>query len=64
MGPACDRQQVPVFACCCLCGGEIYVGQSYYALEGKYVCPLCLTEYARLYFLPALRTAMPQRSLP
>lgn len=54
-----DRQQAEVFAQCACCGGEIYLGQLYYEPETQVVCPECLGEYARVYFLSSLRVAMP-----
>ena len=42
-----DRQQAAVFAYCGLCGGEIYLGQLYYEMDDRYVCPECLGEYAK-----------------
>jgi len=53
-----DRQQAEVFALCACCGGEIYLGQLYYEIEQKLVCPECLGEFARAYFLSSLRVAM------
>ena len=45
------------FICGC-CGGEIYLGQLYYEMDDRYVCPECLGEYAKSYFLSRQRTAM------
>lgn len=53
-----DRQQEPAYDCCGLCGGEIYLGQLYYEMEDRLVCPECLHEYAKSYFLSRQRTAM------
>ena len=53
-----DRQQEKVFAHCACCGGEIYLGQLYYVIEEKLVCPDCLHEFARAYFLGSRRVAM------
>ena len=53
-----DRQQTEVFALCACCGGEIYLGQLYYEIEEKLVCPDCLHEFARTYFLGSQRVAM------
>lgn len=53
-----DRQQAPSFAVCGCCGGEIYLGQLYYEMERCLVCPECLPEYAKAYFLSSQRTAM------
>ena len=53
-----DRQQAEVFAICGCCGGEIYLGQLYYEIEEKLVCPDCLHEFARTYFLGSQRVAM------
>ena len=46
-----DRQQAAVFAYCGLCGGEIYLGQLYYEMDDRLLCPECLPEYAKSYFL-------------
>ena len=43
---------------CGCCGGEIYLGQLYYEMEDRLVCPECLPEYAKSYFLSSQRTAM------
>ena len=53
-----DRQQSPAFAVCGCCGGEIYLGQLYYEMEDRLVCPECLHEYAKSYFISSQRTAM------
>ena len=53
-----DRQQSPGFAVCGCCGGEIYLGQLYYEMEDRLVCPECLPEYAKSYCLSSQRTAM------
>ena len=53
-----DRQQIPAFACCGVCSGEIYLGQLYYEMDDRLVCPECLPEYAKSYFLSRQRTAM------
>ncbi len=46
------------YAICGLCGGEIYLGQLYYEMDDRFVCPECLGEYAKSYFLSRQRTAM------
>lgn len=55
-----DRQQAEIFAVCSYCGGEIYLGQLYYEIEEKLVCPDCLREFARAYFLGNRRVAKRQ----
>lgn len=55
----CDNQCAAVCARCRICGGEIFIGQSYYAVPGGPVCPSCLGAYARAYFLPELCAATP-----
>lgn len=40
---------------CGLCGGELYSGDPYFALEGRRVCEACLERYARGYFAHRLR---------
>ena len=56
-----DSQLAPVFNWCKWCGGEIYIGQRYYATENGLICEECFPAYSREYFLPALRTAMVRR---
>ena len=53
-----DRQQTEVFTLCACCGGEIYLGQLYYEMDDRLLCPECLPEYAKSYFLSRQRTAM------
>lgn len=53
-----DRQQLDAYGLCGCCGGEIYLGQLYYEMEDRFVCPECLHEYAKSYFLSRQRTAM------
>lgn len=53
-----DRQQLDAYGVCGNCGGEIYLGQLYYEMEDRLVCPECLHEYAKSYFLSRQRTAM------
>ena len=53
-----DRQRSPSFTVCGCCGGEIYLGQLYYEMEDRVICPECLHEYAKSYFLARQRTAM------
>lgn len=35
---------------CALCGIELYPGLHCYRFEGQWVCPACLTAYARILF--------------
>ena len=35
-----------VSAECSLCGGEIYRGEDYYAVNGRAICRDCLADYA------------------
>ena len=57
-----DRQQADPFGLCGCCGGEMYLGQLYYEMEDRLICPECLEEYARSYFLGSQRVAMrPER---
>ena len=51
-------QLAAVFAYGGLCGGEIYLGQLYYEMDDRLLCPECLPEYAKSYFLSRQRTAM------
>lgn len=53
-----DPQQQSAYAICGCCGGEIYLGKLYYEMDDRYVCPECLGEYAKSYFLSRQRTAM------
>ena len=32
---------------CTLCGGEIYLGDTYYDIEGKPICEECINEARR-----------------
>ena len=41
-----DPQQQSAYAICGCCGGEIYLGQLYYEMDDRYVCPECLGDYA------------------
>lgn len=41
-------------ACCALCGIELYPGSSCYCMEGRHICPDCLTAYARMLFRDAM----------
>ena len=50
-----DRFQIYREERCSLCGGELYPGDPYFALEGKLVCEDCLGRYARGYFAHRLR---------
>ena len=57
-----DPQQQSAYAICGCCGGEIYLGQLYYEMDDRLLCPECLPEYlgeyAKSYFLSRQRTAM------
>lgn len=35
---------------CSLCGGELYMGQTCYFINGEAVCEDCLADYARQFF--------------
>ena len=48
-----DRQQAAVFAYCGLCGGEIYLGQLYYEMDDRLLCPECLPDGMTLLELSA-----------
>ena len=45
-----DLQALRPAAECRLCGGELYLGECCYLLEGELVCDRCLADYARAYF--------------
>lgn len=47
-----DRQDVPVYAWCDRCGGEVYGEDWCHYIGGQVICEDCLMEYARSYFLP------------
>ncbi|MCD8145320.1 MAG: hypothetical protein LUD79_08330 [Oscillospiraceae bacterium] len=49
-----DRQQARHLARCSQCGGELYAWERVYYLEGEYICPDCLGDYARARFAPYL----------
>lgn len=53
-------QFAPVYAHCRWCAGEIFLGQNFYEMEDGKICMDCLPDYARKYFLAALRTALPR----
>ncbi len=40
---------------CDLCGGEIYVDESFYYINGETICECCLEDYARSVFAPFMR---------
>lgn len=42
---------------CDFCRGEIYVGDSYYSIEGEVICPDCLGRFAKQYFSDRVRRA-------
>lgn len=42
----------PVSAVCTLCGGDIYGGETYYAVGGECVCGDCLKDYAARVLAP------------
>lgn len=39
---------------CSLCGGEIYRGEDYYAVNGRAICRDCLADYAAQVLAPFL----------
>lgn len=43
-----------VSAECSLCGGEIYRGEDYYAVNGWAICRDCLADYAAQVLAPFL----------
>lgn len=40
---------------CALCGGEIYAGEAYYAINAQAICRDCLPELAARHFAPFMR---------
>lgn len=40
---------------CTLCGGEIYAGETYYAINAQTICRDCLPELAARHFAPFQR---------
>lgn len=53
-----DLQDTAALFHCCLCGGEIYAGTSYYQTDDGAVCPDCLSWYAERKLRPFLKTAV------
>ena len=45
--PPLDPPEDEVFAECDQCGGEIYVGEEYYDIDGDLIHEDCLCDYAR-----------------
>lgn len=45
-----DLQALSPAAECCLCGGELFVGQCCYRIDGALICEDCLSYYARACF--------------
>lgn len=56
-----DRQSAAPVCRCRLCGGEIYEGQTYYAMPQGDTCKACFFRYAYIYFSPNRRVARVQR---
>lgn len=42
---------------CDFCRGEIYVGDSYYSIDGDAICLDCLSRFAKRYFADRARRA-------
>lgn len=45
---------------CALCGGEIYAGETYYAINAQAICRDCLPELAVRFFAPFQRKEGPR----
>lgn len=46
-----------VFCLCDICNGEICLGEQYYRIELRRLCPECLKEYAQEFFAASLVVA-------
>ncbi|MDD3164763.1 MAG: hypothetical protein PHS97_02795 [Oscillospiraceae bacterium] len=57
MEPSLIPPEWAVFARCSLCGGEIYLGEAYYAVDGKTICCDCADDYGRSLLAPFARVA-------
>ena len=42
---------------CSICSGEIYAGEEFYRIDGRAVCPDCLSVYAERLFADKLEIA-------
>ncbi len=47
-----------IFATCHQCCGEIYDGESYYEIDGKYIHIECLSDFAAEYFADCKKEAV------
>ena len=52
-----DPPEDVIFAHCDYCDGEIYEGESYYAISGKNICIDCLRDFASDYFADCIELA-------
>ncbi len=55
--PCFDQPEEKVVGYCGCCGGEIYEGELYYAIEGEQIHEDCLGDYAKKHFAGCLREA-------
>lgn len=44
--PPVEPPEDVIFAYCDYCGGEIYEGETYYAIDGENICTDCLRDFA------------------
>lgn len=56
--PALEPPEDVIFSYCDRCGGEIYEGETYYAIDGKHICADCLRDFASDYFADCLEKAV------
>ena len=52
-----DPPEDVVVVHCDYCGGEIYEGETYYAIDGKAICTDCLRDFASDYFSDCVEEA-------
>lgn len=55
--PPLEPPEDIIFAYCDYCGGEIYDGETYYAINGETICTDCLRDFASGYFADCVEEA-------
>lgn len=55
--PRLEPPEDVIFAHCDRCGGEIYEGDTYYAVDGQNICVDCLRDFASDYFADCVEEA-------
>ena len=55
--PRLEPPEDVIFAHCDRCGGEIYEGDTYYAIDGQNICVDCLRDFASDYFADCVEEA-------